>query len=67
MGKYEARGSLGMFNIRERAELIGGELKLESALGKGTHISLRISKAKEERMKKRGVTGPLSLPTNMIP
>ena len=67
MGNYEERGSLGMVNIRERADLIGGDLKLKSAPGEGTHISVRISKAKEERLKKRGATSPLSLPPSMIP
>ena len=67
MSDYEQRGSLGMINIRERAELIGGELKLESKPGAGTKISIRVPKAKEERMKKRGSTGPLYLPLNMMP
>jgi signal transduction histidine kinase len=39
---YDERGSLGMINIRERAELIGGKVKVASALGKGTCISLTV-------------------------
>ncbi len=39
---YEHRGSLGMVNLRERAELVKGVLNLESAPGKGTHIQVAI-------------------------
>lgn len=37
---YDRRGSLGMVNMRERAELIEGRLHVESAPGKGTTISV---------------------------
>jgi signal transduction histidine kinase len=39
---YDQRGSLGMVNMRERAELINGVLKIESAEGKGTCIRVLI-------------------------
>ncbi len=39
---YQKRGSLGMINLRERAELIGALLKLESAPGKGTLVRVFI-------------------------
>jgi signal transduction histidine kinase len=39
---YEQRGSLGMVNMRERAELIRAALHLESAEGKGTRIVLDV-------------------------
>lgn len=39
-GNYEARGSLGMVNMRERAQAIDAQLRLESAIGKGTKLSL---------------------------
>ena len=39
---YEQRGSLGIVNMRERAELIRAALRLESAEGKGTHITLEV-------------------------
>jgi len=39
---YEQRGSLGMVNMRERAELINGRLRIESTEGKGTFISVLI-------------------------
>jgi signal transduction histidine kinase len=37
---YSARGSLGMVNMRERAERIDGSLKVESTPGNGTTITL---------------------------
>ena len=39
---YEQRGSLGMVNMRERSDLIDGVLRIESAEGKGTHITLEV-------------------------
>jgi signal transduction histidine kinase len=39
---YEKRGSLGMINMRERAEMAEGSVKLESAKGKGTRITVVI-------------------------
>jgi signal transduction histidine kinase len=38
--RYDERGSLGMINMHERAELISGELKIASAVGEGTCIQL---------------------------
>ncbi len=39
---YEKRGSLGMINMRERAELVNGRVKIDSALGRGTRVSVII-------------------------
>ncbi len=39
---YDERGSLGMLNMRERAELAGGSWRIQSAPGKGTRVTLRI-------------------------
>jgi signal transduction histidine kinase len=39
---YENRGSLGMVNIRERAQLVNGVLNVESAKGEGTRIRVWI-------------------------
>ncbi len=33
---YDKRGSLGMVNLRERAELVNGLLNIDSAPGNGT-------------------------------
>lgn len=37
---YSTRGSLGMVNMRERAERIDGSLRVESSPGKGTTVTL---------------------------
>jgi signal transduction histidine kinase len=39
---YDQRGSLGMVNLRERAELVNGVLRIDSVKGKGTKISVTI-------------------------
>jgi signal transduction histidine kinase len=50
-GSYETRGSLGMVNMRERTELVNGALKMESAPGKGTKITVLIPLTEEAREK----------------
>ncbi len=44
---YEQRGSLGMVSMRERAELVNGALRVESAEGKGTTIRVFIPLTEE--------------------
>ncbi len=39
---YEERGSLGMLNMRERAELVGGKLTIISAPGQGATVRLEV-------------------------
>ena len=39
LGDYESRGSLGMINMRERAELVDGSLDVQSTPNKGTTIT----------------------------
>jgi signal transduction histidine kinase len=39
---YNARGSLGMVNMQDRARLVDGQLNLESAPGRGTRVTLRV-------------------------
>ncbi len=39
---YDKRGSLGMVNLRERAELVNGILNIQSSPGKGTKIQVFI-------------------------
>jgi len=41
-GRYDERGSLGMLNMKERAELVQGDLTLSSQPGQGTSITLRV-------------------------
>jgi signal transduction histidine kinase len=38
--QYDERGSLGMINMHERAELVSGKLSIASAPGEGTRITL---------------------------
>jgi len=44
---YDKRGSLGMVNLRERAELVNGLLNIDSAPRKGTRIQVYIPLAEE--------------------
>jgi signal transduction histidine kinase len=39
---YTERSSLGLVNLRERAELAGGNLQIVSAAGKGTRVQVRV-------------------------
>ncbi|RLC65929.1 MAG: histidine kinase, partial [Chloroflexi bacterium] len=40
--RYDERGSLGMINMHERAELVNGKLTVASAPGEGTQITLTV-------------------------
>lgn len=53
---YEKRGSLGMVNLRERAELVNGILKLESVPGQGTRVRVIVPLSVEaaERLHRAG-------------
>ncbi len=42
LGRYDERGSYGLLNMRERAELLGGDLDIRSVVGQGTTITLRV-------------------------
>jgi len=42
MSSYESRGSLGMVNMRERAELVNGEWAIDSHPGRGTTMTLAV-------------------------
>jgi signal transduction histidine kinase len=39
---YDQRGSLGLVNMRERAELIGGNLEIDSKPGRGTTVTVAV-------------------------
>lgn len=53
---YEQRGSLGIVNMRERAELVNGVLHIESTEGRGTCITVYVPLTDEsaERLHKPG-------------
>jgi signal transduction histidine kinase len=68
---YEKRGSFGMVNMRERAELINAIFELQSAPGKGTTVTVRVpiknenlsqsvALIKPRRSLRKQYTGPLS-------
>lgn len=50
---YSSRGSLGMVNMRERAERISGSLRVESVVNKGTKITLVVPLDKHGRRPSR--------------
>jgi signal transduction histidine kinase len=56
---YAQRGSLGMVNMRERAELINGLLHVESAEGAGTLIKVVVPETEEraEELHRTGIIG----------
>ena len=56
---YERRGSLGMVNLRERAELVNGYLNIHSAPGHGTRVRviIPINDAAADRLQ-RGLVKP---------
>jgi signal transduction histidine kinase len=44
---YDRRSSLGLLNMRERAELVNGMLSIESAAGRGTKVSVILPLTRE--------------------
>jgi signal transduction histidine kinase len=60
LGSYEKRGSLGMINLRERADLINGLLRIDSTPGKGTRIQIFIPLDEEaaDRLQRGKVAQP---------
>ena len=44
---YDKRGSLGMINLRERAELVNGLLNVQSQPGKGTIVQVYVPLTEE--------------------
>ena len=54
---YEQRGSLGMVNMRERAELVSGMLRIDSSEGIGTRITVYVPLSEEsaERLQRTGM------------
>ncbi|MCR4407786.1 MAG: GAF domain-containing sensor histidine kinase [Anaerolineae bacterium] len=56
--KYDQRGSLGLLNMKERAELVGGQLTIESSPGRGTLVSLIVPLDGAPKNRRKG-TGPL--------
>lgn len=53
---YSTRGSLGMVNMRERAERVDGSLRVESRPGKGTSVTLVVPLDKHGNPEQHTVT-----------
>lgn len=53
---YNQRGSLGMVNLHERAELVNGILRLDSRIGRGTRVAVSVPMTMEasERLHRPG-------------
>ena len=53
---YEQRGSLGLKNMNERAEMVNGIYKLDSVVGKGTiiHVIIPLTEEATERLRRGG-------------
>lgn len=60
MNDYVHRGSLGLLNIKERTELIGGDLAIRSGAEQGTRVRVYVPKAEDVRLRRRGKSGLLS-------
>jgi signal transduction histidine kinase len=63
---YEKRGSLGMVNMRERVELLGGSLRMESVPGKGTSITIYIPIADTQNGRDGGGDGASKRPQTKL-
>jgi len=48
LDSYDQRGSLGLINMRERAELVEGTWTIESAIGQGTKVTLVVPLPEQE-------------------
>ena len=53
---YDQRGSLGLKNMNERAEMVNGIYKLDSVVGKGTiiHVIIPLTEEATERLRRGG-------------
>ena len=46
---FTPKGGFGLFNIRERLEYLGGSLRIDSGLGKGTRVIMTVPLRQEVR------------------
>jgi signal transduction histidine kinase len=51
---YDRRGSLGMVNMRERAEMVNGIVRIDSAEGRGTRVMVYVPLTEAARERMRG-------------
>jgi signal transduction histidine kinase len=50
--EFAPSGHFGLLGMRERADLIGGRLEVESEIGRGTRLSVRLGIFTEQSKKK---------------
>src|SRR6266498_5245239 len=50
---FAPSGHFGLLGIRERADLIGARLELQSEAGSGTHLSIRLADASSHSQRKK--------------
>jgi signal transduction histidine kinase len=62
---YDRRGSLGMINMRERAEIIEGTLSIQSAKGQGTKITVLIPARSTRGLGTNGEDSQPSVPLHL--
>ena len=55
--RREGRRPWGLMGIRERAEILGGVARIESAPGQGTHVEVRIPVPRDPRADGRAARG----------
>jgi signal transduction histidine kinase len=48
LDSYDQRDSMGLINMKERAELVEGTWTIESAIGRGTKVTLIVPLPGEE-------------------
>jgi signal transduction histidine kinase len=51
--EFARSGHFGLLGMRERADLIGGRLEVESEIGKGTRLSVRLNSSTDPSKKKK--------------
>ena len=51
--EFAPSGHFGFLGMRERADLIGGKLDVQSESGKGTRLSVTLAAAPDQKLKKR--------------
>jgi signal transduction histidine kinase len=51
--EFAPSGHFGFLGMRERADLIGGRLDVQSEVGKGTHLSVALTAIPDRKRKKK--------------
>ncbi len=57
-----SRDGFGLFNLRERIEMLGGHLEIDSVAGQGTQVSLQAPVTFEDVVRTEALEGPSAAP-----